>query len=199
MPSRLLAVVLLAAFNTATLAGPSLCATPEQAVKVREAYATPPASPTFMVAGKLGLSEAVVLSALAGTEATGTTGASFPKVWESLQAWPDATTVLVKGGSVFEVRGRIPPGEPSGKSAFYNLRQEGAGLAGHLRPDLLGAIYAVELAGAQGPLRGVTFVDLAGESLFGIYLPEGAADRPELLAAFARTRTLFAALPQACP
>mgnify|MGYP000863871033 CR=1 FL=1 len=199
MLGRLLAAVFVATASPAALAAPSLCATPEQAAQVRAAYATPPAPPTFMAAGKLGLSEAVVLSALAGKEATGTTGAGFPKVWESLQAWPDATTVLVKGGNVMEVRGRIPPGEPSTKSAFFNLKQDGAGLAGHLRPDLMGAIYAVELAGAAGPLRGITFVDGDGGSLFGVYLPEGASDQPALVSAFAATRALLAALPRACP
>lgn len=194
-----IAIVAVSALSTGVAAAPSLCANAEQAVKVREAYATPPASPTFMAASKLNLSEAVVLSALAGKGATGTTGAGFGQVWTSLQSWTDATVVLLKGGNVLEVRGRIPPGEPSSKSQFFNLKQDGAGLGGHFRPDLMGAIYAVELAGAQGPLRGVTFVDLAGESLFGVYLPEGAGDKPELVAAFGRTRELIAALPRVCP
>lgn len=199
MLARALAVLVLSAWSAGLTAGPSLCATAAQSAKVREAYATPPAPPTFMAAGKLTLSEAVVLSALAGQGVTGTTGAGFAKVWASLQAWDDATVVLLKGGNVVEVRGRIPPGEPSTKSQFFNLKQDGAGLGGHFRPDLMGAIYAVELAGAQGPLRGVTFVDLAGESLFGVYLPEGAGEKPELVAAFGRTRELIAGLPRACP
>ena len=199
MLSRVLSVLVLSSWSAGLLAGPSLCATADQAAKVREAYAAPPASPTFMTAGKLALSEAVVLSALAGKGATGTPGAAFGQVWASLQSWTDATVVLLKGGNVVEVRGRVPPGEPSTKSQFFNLKQEGAGLGGHFRPDLMGAIYAVELAGAQGPLRGVTFVDLAGDSLFGVYLPEGAASNPELVAAFGRTRELIAGLPRACP
>ena len=73
------------------------------------------------------------------------------------------------------------------------------GLGGHFRPDLMGAVYAVELAGAQGLLRGVTFVDLAGESLFGVYLPEGAGEKPGLAAAFGRTRELIAGLAKVCP
>lgn len=199
MPARPLVAVLASLVSTGALAGPSLCATLEQAAKVREAYAAPPAAPTFMAAGKLGLPEGVLLSALDAKAATGTTGAGFQTVWESLQAWPDATTVVVKGGNVLEVRGRVPAGAPSTKSSFYNLKQEGAGLSGHLRPDLLGAIYAVDLAGAQGPLRGVTFVDAAGDSLFGVYLPEGSGDKPELAAAFAKTRAVIAGLPRACP
>jgi putative heme iron utilization protein len=199
MLPRLLAALVLSSWSAGLLAGPSLCATAGQAATVRQAYATPPASPTFMAASRLALPEAVVLSALAGQGATGTTGAGFEKVWASLQAWDDATVVLLKGGNVVEIRGRIPPGEPSSKSQFFNLKQEGAGLGGHFRPDLMGAIYAVELAGAQGPLRGVTFVDLAGESLFGVYLPEGAGEKPALVAAFGRTRELIEGLARACP
>jgi putative heme iron utilization protein len=38
-------------------------------------------------------------------------------VWTSLQAWDDATVVLLKGQNVVEVRGRIPPGRhPRGAS-----------------------------------------------------------------------------------
>ena len=199
MIPRVLATLVLCSWSAGLIAGPSLCATADQSAKVREAYATPPASPTFMAAGKLALSEAVVLSALAGQGATGTTAAGFQKVWASLRGWDDATVVLLKGGNVVEIRGRIPTGEPSTKSQFFNLKQEGAGLGGHFRPDLMGAIYAVELAGAQGPLRGVTFVDLAGESLFGVYLPEGAGDKPELVAAFGRTRELISGLARVCP
>jgi len=199
MLPRVLVALVLSSWSAGLIAGPSLCATADQAAQVRAAYATPPASPTFMTASKLAVSEAVVLSALAGKEATGTTGAAFGPVWASLQTWNDATVVLLKGGHVVEVRGRIPPGEPSTKSQFFNLKQEGAGLGGHFRPDLMGALYAVDLAGAQGPLRGVTFVDLAGESVFGVYLPEGAAEKPELVAAFTRTRELIAGLARACP
>ena len=198
MLPRVLATLVLSSWSAGLLAGPSLCATADQTAKVREAYAIPPASPTFMAAGKLALSEAVVLSALAGKEATGTTGAAFQKVWASLQAWDDATVVLLKGGNVVEVRGRIPPGEPSTKSQFFNLKQDGAGLSGHLRPDLLGAIYAVELAGAQGPLRGITFVDAAGESVFGVYVPEGTDQKSAVVTQFENTRAAIAALPRVC-
>ncbi|MBN8279416.1 MAG: hypothetical protein J0M16_02280 [Gammaproteobacteria bacterium] len=197
---RPLALLLLAALPCLpALAASPLCATPEQAAKVREAYASPPAAAPFMAAGKLGVPEGVLLSALDSKSATGTGGAAFQQVWQSLQAWPDSTSIVVKGGNVVEIRGRIPPGTPSTKSQYYNLKQEGAGLAGHLRPDLMGAIYAVELAGAEGSLRGITFVDQSGESLFGVYLPEGAGDKPEFVAGFEKTREIIKGLPRVCP
>ena len=93
---------------------------------------------------------------------------------------------------------RSPGGAPSTKSQFFNLKQDGAGLGGHLRPDLVGAIYAVDLVGAPGPLRGLTFLDAAGEGIFGVYVPEGADPKPALVAQFEKTRAVIAALPRVC-
>ena len=193
-----LAALLLTLWHGPALAASSLCANPEQATTVKALYATAPVPPTFMAAARLGLPESLVASAIAGQQVIGTTGAGFETVWKSLQEWDDATVVLLKSGYVFEVRGRIPPGAPSTKSQFYNLKQDGAGLGGHLRPDLVGAIYAVDLAGPQGPLRGITFLDAAGEGIFGVYLPEGAAPKPALAAQFEKTRAVIAALPRVC-
>jgi putative heme iron utilization protein len=199
MIRRVVALVLLAAPCGVAMADASLCPSPQQVAKVRPAYATAPVPPPFMAAGKLGLSEAIVVGALSPKQAVGTTGAGFAAAWVSLQGWDDATVVLLKGANVLEVRGRIPAGAPSTKSQFYNLKQDGAGLSGHLRPDQLGAIYAIELEGAQGQLRGITFVDLAGDSLFGVYVPEGADKNPALVAQFEKTRAVIAALPRVCP
>src|SRR5512137_3037401 len=99
----LLAASLLTLPAGMALAASPLCATPEQAAKVQQAYAAPPAPPTFMAAGKLALPEAIVASALPAKQAVGTTGAGFAAVWESLQAWDDATVVLLKGANVVEV------------------------------------------------------------------------------------------------
>ena len=151
-----------------------------------------------MAAAKLGLPEALVASAIAGKQVVGTPGAGFDAVWQSLQEWDDATVVVLKGGFVLEVRGRIPGGAPSAKSKFFNLKQDGAGLGGHLRPDLVGAIYAVDLAGAEAPIRGLTFLDTTGEGILGVYLPEGGNPKPALLAQFEKTRALIAGLPRVC-
>ena len=198
MINRAFVPLFLTVWTVSAAAAPSLCASPQQVATVLPLYATAPVPPTFMAAAKLGIPEALVVSAIPGKQVIGTTGAGFEAVWKSLQEWDDATVVLLKSGYVFEVRGRIPPGAPSTKSQFYNLKQDGAGLGGHLRPDLVGAIYAVDLAGPQGPLRGITFLDAAGEGIFGVYLPEGAAPKPALAAQFEKTRAVIAALPRVC-
>ena len=53
-------------------------------------------------------------------------------------------------------------------------------------------------AGAQGPLRGITFLDAAGEGIFGVYLPESADPKPALKAQFDKTRAVIAGLPRVC-
>ena len=177
---------------------PSLCANAEQSASVRALYATSPAPPTFMAARKLGMSEAIVASALEGKQTVGTSGAGFAEIWASLGDWGKSTVVIQKGGQVFEVHGPVPAGAPSTKSQFFNLEAEVAGLGGHLRPDLMGAIYAVDIVSAQGPVRGVTFLDAAGDGLFGVYLPEGVEPTPEQLARFEKTRAVINSMARAC-
>ena len=198
MIRKFVAAAVLAGWAGAAIAASPLCASPEQVGKVQPLYAQAPMPPTFMAATKLGIPEALVASALAGKQAIGTTGAGFEAVWKSLQEWDDATVLVLKGGQVFEVHGRIPPGAPSAKSQFYNLNEDAAGLGGHLRPDLVSAIYAVDLVGPEGPVRGLTFLDASGDGIFGVYLPEGADHKPALVAQFEKTRALIASLPRVC-
>jgi putative heme iron utilization protein len=177
---------------------PALCATAEQKALIVPLYAGSPVPAPFMAARKLGLPEALIASALPVAQATGVSPAEFGKVWESLQGWDQALTLVLKGDHVFEIHGRVPPGAPSTRSAFFNLKAADTGLGGHLRPDLLGAIYAVNLKGPEGPMRGVTFMDQKGEGVFGVYLPESRAPSAELLAQFDQTQALMAAMPRIC-
>ena len=194
----LAATLLLIACQASTGDAPSLCANPEQSASVQALYATSPAPPPFMAASKLGVSEAIVASALAGKRTVGTTGTGFAEVWQSLGGWGSATVLILKGGQVFEVHGPVPAGAPSTKSRSFNLQPEAVGLGGHLRPDLIGAIYAVDVVTAQGRALGVTFLDAAGEGIFGVYLPEGADPSPEQLAQFEKTREIINSLARVC-
>ena len=81
---------------------------------------------------------------------------------------------------------------------FFNLEPGGAPLGGHLRPDLYSAIYAVRLEGRDGPVRGVVFLDEAGEGVFGVYLGEGEAAAARA-GQFEQTWALMQSLPRACP
>lgn len=198
--ARLSAAALVLCLPSLASAGEpaALCATAAQKALISPLYAANPVPPPFMAAMKLGLPEAVIASALPVAQATGVSPAEFGKVWESLQGWDQALTLVLKGGSVFEIHGRVPPGAPSTRSAFFNLQAAEAGLGGHLRPDLLGAIYALNLIGPEGPMRGVAFMDQKGEGVFGVYLPESKEPSATLVAQFDRTQALMAAMPRLC-
>lgn len=178
---------------------PPLCANAEQAAKVREFYAAPAAAAPFQAAPKIGLPEAVVLSALPADKAVGTPGSAFVEVWKSLQEWDRALTLVLKGGHVFEIFGKVQPGAPSKTSQYYNIEYPAAGLGGHLRPDLIAAIYVVSLQTREGPLRGVSFVDAKGDNAFNVFLLENQKPTAAEVAQFARTRALVAGLPRVCP
>ena len=198
--ARIAAAALIACLPSLVSAGEAaaLCATAEQKAQIAPLYAGTVVPPPFMAATKLGLPEGIVASALPAAQATGVSGAAFGKVWDSLQGWDQALTLVLKGANVFEIHGRIPAGVPSTKSPFFNLQSAQTGLGGHLRPDLIGAIYAVNLVGAEGPMRGVTFVDQQGEGMFGVYLPESREPSPALVAQFDKTQALMAGMPRLC-
>jgi putative heme iron utilization protein len=181
-----------------TPAGPAaLCAAASQAADARRLLAEPRAN-FWTVAGRVGTSEAAVLSAVAAERGAATAGDGFLKVWESLRAWPEAVAIVMKGGHVFEVHGRIAAGEPSKVSHYFNL-QGHEGLSGHLRPDLVAGIYAVELPGRNGPEYGIAFADEAGGIAFAVYVPAGDEFTPGGLEAWQATRALIASRAPLCP
>lgn len=178
---------------------PAICATPAQQEIVRAALADKEPGPLYGVASSLKLPESVVASALPIAEAHGVSATHFPQIWKSLEAWDDAMTLVTKGPNVIEISGPVGIGEPSKRSKFFNLSRRGAGLKGHLRPDLYSAIYAVSRTGKESTLRGVTFYDQAGEAVFSVFLPgEGETPPPSLVKQFETTWSLIKSLPMLC-
>jgi len=151
------------------------------------------------IAREAGATEAAVLASLPAELAVGTSGSAFHEVWKSLQEWPDSLTVIIKDGHVFEVHGRIAPGEASTVSRYFNLEPGAPGLTGHLRPDLVSAVYASSLAGRGRVEHGVLFLSLDGAVSFGVYVPnEHGEEDPGVAAAFERTRAAIAEMPRVC-
>jgi putative heme utilization carrier protein HutX len=180
--------------------GASLCVDAGQARLIQERFKSPERNLIEALRKELGLSEAAVISALPASRAVGVAGSEFAAVWESLRAWPDAVVAIRSSGHVLEVHGPIHAGEPSKVSKYFNLAPEGPGLSGHLRPDLVSAIYAVKLPGRSGDDHGVIFYDSAGEAAFGVYVPaeHAAADTTGLMG-FETTRDRMQKLRAACP
>jgi len=199
-------MAMLVATSGAARAGdaPALCATPDQVKQVQTYYAASPGAMPAIASRMLKLPDALIASALPADQAYGTSGAAFIRVWESLMAWDSPVVIVIKSGNVIEIRGRIPKGEPSKISNYFNVDEKGEGMSGHLRPDLMTTIYAVELPTktANAPLRGVLFFDAAGETVFGVYAA-GESERgpapPALLGQFEKTRALIRSMPKLCP
>jgi putative heme utilization carrier protein HutX len=204
---RLMRVWLIAAH--AQLASPTilaqaavspLCANPAQVKAIREKFGEARRNAVEQLGKDLGLSEAAVVGALPADRALGVVGAEFRPIWESLRSWPDAVVLIRKGGQVFEVHGPIHAGEPSKVSQYFNLDPAGPGLSGHLRPDLVTAIYAVKLPGREQDERGVLFFDAVGEVLFAVYVPaEHATPGDDGIKAFEATRLLMQDMQPSCP
>lgn len=114
----------------------TFCATDAQRTAIQAAMADPAKPAPYRVAAKLSVPEATVQSALSPAS-YGIHASQFRSVWTSLTNWEEAVTVVMKGGHIFETHGRIPEGEPSKRSQFFNLKSKAEGMHGHLRPDLL--------------------------------------------------------------
>ncbi|MFZ8886694.1 MAG: ChuX/HutX family heme-like substrate-binding protein, partial [Steroidobacteraceae bacterium] len=193
MATKLIALYMTWAVSVTALAeeppGP-LCLAPARAEAVRAAWSGAPGR-LLEVAQREAITEAQLLSVLPPEQSIGTGGEAFDAVWQSLQAWPESLTLIERSGQLFEVLGRIPSGEPSKVSRFFNLGDQSHGLSGHLRPDLVTAVYVTELPGRGRTEHGVQFIDAAGGVVFGVYVPnEQAAAGNETLAAFRATRKL---------
>jgi putative heme iron utilization protein len=191
------AVLLPAMANEAAVA----CATSEQATAVNDLFAKGPGPASFQAAAKLQLPESVVLSGLGAPRAVGVAGSEFARVWESLTKWQNAVVLIAKGGNIFEIEGPIQAGEPSKSSKFFNLSHGDRGVSGHLRPDLISAIFAIDYAGHEGRMRGVVFLDAGGESILSVFVPNPHdKDSPPspANAQFEQTRALLESLPRIC-
>ena len=195
--------VMAGAASTAAAAaqpGP-VCASAEQVTAVRAALEGRPPAPLAVTAAQLGLSESVVASALPAAQAHGIAPENFAAVWKSLERWGNAVALVMRGPDVIEIEGPVGLGVPSKRSKFFNLERRGGGLAGHLRPDLYAAIYALDIPGKDGGgLYGVSFHDASGAAVFSVFVPgEGAPPPPAVMRQFRETLALMRAQPALCP
>lgn len=175
----------------------AVCASPAEAARVRAKYASGPAPLPFQVAAELKLTESTIASALPPELSLGVDGTHFRAVWDSLTSWGETMILVQKGPNVIEIHSKIPAGEPSTRSKFFNLGE--AAFTGHLRPDLLTAIHIFSMKGREGMVRGVFFYDESGANVFGVFIGgEGAEPTAAQLAAFEQTWALFKGLPRRC-
>ena len=187
--------------GAASAADAPLCATPEQAAKIQELYKKGGSLP--MIANReLKMNEAIIASALPAGQSVGTSGKNFPAIWNELVGM-EGVTLVMKGGNVYEIRGKIPKGEPSKSSQYFNIEND-VGLSGHLRPDLYSAIYSMAIPGRipNSVSRGIMFVDReTGDAAFMIapgLVREGTTPPPAVLAQFDKVTATIKALGAVC-
>ena len=196
-----IAILLSLSATTALADPPRVCANKDEAARIAPALAKGPVGPvtSAALAQELGLNEALIVSSYDRQQAVGVSGASFAPVWASLNAWGESMILITKGGNVFEVTSKVPPGEPSKRSKFFNLKGSGAGLSGHLRPDLITAIYGFALPTKDGATRGVMFFGENAESVYGVFVAsEGRQPTVDEMAKFQATWDLLKSLPPLC-
>ena len=195
------AATLLSAGAVAAADAP-LCATPEQAKQVQDVYSKGGMLP--LIANRtLKMNEAIIASALPPGQSVGTSAKNFPAVWNELDGM-EGVTLVMKGGNVYEIRGKIPKGEPSKSSQYFNIDND-VGLSGHLRPDMYSAIYSLAIPGRipNSVSRGIVFIDReSGDAAFMIapdLVRQGTAPPPAVLAQFEKVTATIKSYGAACP
>lgn len=193
-----IALALAGVMATGAVQAADICATEQEREQVRAFFEENPGAVPFSAAGRLGLAEAKVASALPAEQAVSASGSAFAEVWAELSGVSEALFLITKGGTVFEVKSGVSPGAPSTRSKYFNIEYEEP-VRGHLRPDEYAAIYAVELGSGERKVHGVLFYDREGEPVFGVFVSgEGLATTAENLAHFAAAKALIAATPSVC-
>lgn len=188
----------LMALNAALAEG--ICATDQEREQVRAFYEESAGVLPFTAARRLGLPEAKVVAALPAEQAVSAPGSAFEEVWAALSEVSEASFLITKGGTVFEVLSGVSPGAPSTRSQYFNIEYTKP-LRGHLRPDEFAAIYALdlEIGEGEGRVQGVLFYDGKGEPVFGVFISgEALATTDENRARFVAAKALIAAKPGVC-
>jgi putative heme iron utilization protein len=195
-----LTIPLWLALGVGSALADQICATPHQAKQVRDYYAEHPGGMPPVVATRLELPEAVVVSGLPADQAVSAPGVDFPEIWAAMTQWEHATFLIMKGANVFEISSAVGEGTPSTRSSYYNIAYTHP-LRGHLRPDLYASVYAVALPGPDGAMvRGVLFYDDQGASVFGAFISgEGPTPSAEELAKFDQVMDLVRSKESVCP
>ncbi|MDR1162634.1 MAG: heme utilization cystosolic carrier protein HutX [Candidatus Accumulibacter sp.] len=94
-------------------------------------------------------------------------GKHYLEVLEEIATWGKVTLIVHTLDMVLEFSGPFPPGKLG--HGYYNLGGS-TGLHGHLRPENCGAVYLIKRPFMGKASASVQFMNLAGETLFKVYL-----------------------------
>lgn len=133
----------------------------------------------FKLAKELSVPEQAVMECLPDEESKKADAHHFDEVMAMIATWGKVTTIVQTESMVFETKGMIPMGR-HGHGYFNLMGGPDYAVGGHIRADLLSAIYFVERPFMGLESMSVQFFTLSGTSMFKVYL--GRDEKRQLLA-----------------
>lgn len=126
--------------------------------------------PNFMpafLAKKLGIPEAVVITALPQERRSFVAASHFESIWQEVQTWEKITFIVNSPGAIVEYKGKLPKGNFG--HGYFNLMEKDHPLGGHLLIEKLASICFLDkqLFGLKS--LSLQFYDGEGNQMFGIY------------------------------
>lgn len=94
-------------------------------------------------------------------------GGDFEALWQNMTEWECATFIMQHGGSVVEIKGKLPQGKPGG--GYFNL-EHGQPLGGHIGSAAITAVGFLSLPFMGLESRSLQFFDAQGGVVFGVYV-----------------------------
>lgn len=114
-----------------------------------------------------GVSEQCAAEALPEEMRAFAAGECFDALWEEVTRWENATFIMQHGGSVVEIKGRIPAGKHGG--GYFNL-EHGLPLGGHIASSKVARLCFLSLPFMGLESHSVQFFDVQGAVLFAVYV-----------------------------
>lgn len=102
---------------------------------------------------------------------------TFDALWQAMCGWECATFIMQYGGSVVEIKGKLPQGKHGG--GYFNL-EHGQALGGHIRADAVHTVAFLSLPFMGLESHSLQFFDAQGSVLFSVYV---GREKRELLPA----------------
>ncbi len=132
----------------------------------------------FALAKELGVPELAIIKCLPEGECVSADPEHFEEIMTMIATWGKVTTIVQTGSVVLEAKGMLPLG--SYGYGYFNLMGKGDyNVGGHIRVDLLSAIYFVERPFMGMKSMSVQFYELSGAPMFKVYI--GRDEKRQLL------------------
>lgn len=123
---------------------------------------------TFALAKELGVPEQAVMECLPKDEVVRVEAEHFNEIMDSIATWGKVTTIVQTEYVVLEAKGLLPKG--SYGHGYFNLVGNSNNTGGHIRSDLISAIYFVTRPFMGLLSMSVQFFSLSGAPMFKVYL-----------------------------